>query len=167
MYPETYSPYIDRTGEDRSKRKREGPFRCKKCGSEVSTDAWQAGVHNRNHCPYCLSSRHVDLYHPGDRMSACKALMLPIGLTVKRKENKYGGQRAGELMLIHLCSDCGKLSINRIAADDLEERLMEIYRRSFSMDEQLRRLLNASGILLLQAIDCGLVTSQLHVDCRI
>jgi DNA-directed RNA polymerase subunit RPC12/RpoP len=167
MYPEIYSPQKDRTCEDRSKRMLDGPFKCKKCGWDVYPYSWLAGVHNRNHCPYCLSSRHVDLQEPGDRMSACKALMHPIGLTVKRRQTRYAEQACGELMLIHRCSDCGKLSINRIAADDLVERLMEIYRNSFSLDENLRRQLNASGIALLQATDCGLVTGQLHVDCQI
>jgi hypothetical protein len=166
MYPEIYKTR-DRHFTNRDSYDAEDTFKCKQCGFVVHNSGCLAGVRNRNHCPYCLSSRHVDLYQPGDRMSACKALMQPIGLTVKRKRNKYGTQYCGELMLIHRCSDCGKLSINRIAADDQDERLMDTYRQSFSLDEQLRLRLTASGILLLQAADCLLVTNQLHVECRI
>ena len=36
-------------------------------------------------------------------------------LTIKRSRNKYAGTRDGELMLIHRCTICAKLAINRIA----------------------------------------------------
>src|SRR4030065_2106742 len=81
-------------------------FRCCYCRAFVHTLPRLAGVKNRNHCPYCLWSRHVDLLQAGDRMSACKAIMQPIGLTVKQGRNKYGNYRSGELMLIHRCY-CG------------------------------------------------------------
>jgi len=48
--------------------------------------------------------------------------MRPIGLTYKRTRKKYGDQR-GEMMLVHLCMDCGKVSLNRVAADDDSEML--------------------------------------------
>ena len=48
-------------------------FRCEHCGAYVYTLPMIAGVNNRNHCPFCLWSRHVDYLKPGDRMSACKA----------------------------------------------------------------------------------------------
>jgi len=93
-------------------------FICKHCGNFVTTHSQISGVVNRNHCPYCLHSRHVDLYHPGDRLCACKALMKPVGLTFKRIRDKYKPDNHGELMLVHRCNNCGDLSINRIAADD-------------------------------------------------
>lgn len=46
---------------------------------------------------------------PGDRRSLCQGRMKPIGLTRKSK---------GELMVVHQCLKCGKLSPNRIAGDD-------------------------------------------------
>jgi hypothetical protein len=84
--------------------------------------------------------------------------MVPIGLTVKYKNNKYGNERNGELMLIHRCRDCGKLSINRIAADDLTEGLLDIFHASFGLDMLTRERLEASGIRLLQGADDMLVT---------
>jgi hypothetical protein len=97
-------------------------FRCIHCKAYVVANAVFAGVKHRNHCPYCLWSRHMDLKVPGDRLSACKAKMRPLGLTLKLSPRRYN-QRAGELMLCHQCTDCGKISINRIAADDDSERL--------------------------------------------
>ena len=59
------------------------------CHVIVSSAHLLSGVNNRNHCPYCLWSCHLDLYTAGDRLSACKAPMKPIGLTMKRSRNKY------------------------------------------------------------------------------
>ena len=100
-------------------------FTCKHCGRYVSARTAISGVVNRNHCPYCLHSRHVDLFKPGDRLCACKGVMAPVGLTVKRSRDKYARGLNGELMLVHRCTACGTLSINRIAADDDAVRIME------------------------------------------
>src|SRR4026209_2498083 len=95
-----------------------GDFRCAHCRNIVSVTHLLSGVNNRNHCPYCLWSRHLDLYSAGDRLSACKAKMKPIGLTMKKGRNKYRPGPRGELMLVHACTECNAVSINRIAADD-------------------------------------------------
>ncbi|HEY4722578.1 MAG TPA: RNHCP domain-containing protein, partial [Anaerolineae bacterium] len=73
-----------------------GDFVCVHCRNFVSAQAVLSGVRNRNHCPYCLSSRHLDLYAAGDRLSACKARMKPIGLTLKRQSKKYARCDQGE-----------------------------------------------------------------------
>jgi hypothetical protein len=140
----------------------EAGFKCRYCRAEVHALQRLSGVQNRNHCPFCLWSRHVDHTHAGDRMSACKAIMQPIGLTVKQSRNKYGWASYGELMLIHRCSECGKLSINRIAADDLIERLMEIYYASIGLDVVTLNQLEICGIRLLKEEDVNLVVNQLH-----
>ncbi|OGO26024.1 MAG: hypothetical protein A2136_02365, partial [Chloroflexi bacterium RBG_16_54_11] len=101
-------------------------FRCRYCQAFVHTIPELSGVQNRNHCPYCLWSRHLDLWAAGDRLSACKAGMQPIGLTVKPGRNKYASHLAGELMLVHLCLECNHVSINRIAADDAPDALMRL-----------------------------------------
>jgi|WetSurMetagenome_2_1015567.scaffolds.fasta_scaffold156585_2 hypothetical protein len=108
-------------------------FRCGHCRAYVTVVPEISGVVNRNHCPYCLWSRHVDLYEAGDRMAACKENMQPLGLTIKKTRNKYS-PTGGELMLIHRCTECGKLSINRIAADDDAERIWEMYEKSLKGD---------------------------------
>ncbi len=135
-------------------------FRCKHCHNYVSTDPMLSGVNNRNHCPYCLHSRHMDLYEPGDRLSACKAEMRPVGLTLKRTNKKYGRQQ-GELMLIHLCADCGAVSANRLAADDDAETLLAIFEKSLRLDAQSKALISRSGIQALQGMDRDLVCTRL------
>ncbi len=142
-------------------------FRCAHCGNYVSAMHTMCGVNNRNHCPYCLWSRHLDLYTAGDRLSACKSPMRPLGLTTKPGRNKYapGG---GELMLVHMCVDCGRLSINRIAADDDAQALMEVFSVSSALPSRTRDLLLAGGICLLEHDDLEIVRRQLlgeHVTC--
>jgi len=136
-------------------------FRCLHCRQVVSTCSGLSGVRNRNHCPYCLWSRHLDMSQPGDRLSACKAGMRPLGLTIKRAAKKYSHHPSGELMLIHQCIECGKVSINRVAADDFAENLFEIYQGYRQIDELLRLELETSGVLTLQAADHQLVQSRL------
>ena len=81
-------------------------FVCANCRKVVSLTA--PGTHNRNHCPFCLWSFHVDL-EPGDRKSLCNGLMKPVGKFIKSK---------GEEVLIHKCIKCGLIRCNRVAGDD-------------------------------------------------
>lgn len=95
----------------------EESFTCKVCGMRVEPIG--AGTDHRNHCPNCLSSIHVD-EEPGDRESECHGVMEPISVWVRKN---------GEWALIHRCKVCGKLSSNRIAADDSPVKLMSIAMR--------------------------------------
>ncbi len=90
------------------------PFICKACGITVTPSG--AGSNHRNHCPSCLSSVHVD-NTPGDRASECHGIMEPISVWVRN---------SGEWALIHRCVACGKLSSNRILADDNPAKLLAI-----------------------------------------
>jgi hypothetical protein len=137
-----------------------GDFNCGHCRHPVSADPFLSGVNNRNHCPYCLYSRHLDLYEAGDRLSACKSLMGPVGLTLKRTRKKYGPGR-GELMLVHQCVECGKLSINRIAADDNVDAALAVYENSIRLDCSMRASFESCGIEPLQAADEELIYAQL------
>jgi hypothetical protein len=120
-----------------------------------------AGVQNRNHCPYCLWSRHVDLSEAGDRLAVCKGMMKPIGLTLKRTRKKYGMAQYGELMLIHQCEDCGRLSVNRIAADDDANLVFNIYKTALQLDPQKKAELEASDIYFLSEKEEQIVRAQL------
>jgi len=134
-----------------------GDFKCGYCGNFVSAAHVLSGVNNRNHCPYCLWSRHLDLFAAGDRLSACKGQMKPIGLTMKRSRNKYQIKSRGELMLIHECVDCRSLSINRIAADDDSDSVMDVFQDSLTLNCQIKY--KAQGITLLTDVDA--VSEQL------
>jgi RNHCP domain len=155
--PKSYRSRYGRSQADQA----EAGFRCRHCQAYVHTLPVLSGVQNRNHCPFCLWSRHLDLLQAGDRLSACKANMQPIGLTMKKTQDKYGVERFGELMVIHRCSECDRVSINRIAGDDLAEAVEGIFRASFGLDTPTRQQLDAGGIHLLQAGDVYMVVSQL------
>jgi DNA-directed RNA polymerase subunit RPC12/RpoP len=121
-----------------------GDFRCSHCGYWVTSKREYSGVNNRNHCPYCLWSKHLDLFQAGDRLSACKSVMQPVGLALKIVHKKYNSPHSGEMMLVHRCVDCGKLSLNRIAADDDTQALWMVYGQSLS---------SVCGIDLFENID--------------
>jgi len=114
-----------------------------------------SGVNNRNHCPYCLHSRHLDLQRAGDRLAACKGSMQPVGLTLKHIPKKYG-EVSGELMLVHRCKECGKLSLNRIAADDDSEVMLALLHHPYLQE------LEVVGIRPLTLADLALVRIQLY-----
>ena len=99
---------------DMGPNRREKVFACKNCGEKVSIEA--PGTQNRNHCPFCLYSRHVDITR-GDRQSECSGMMKPVGV-VERKD--------GEQLIIHQCQGCGFVSKNRIAGDDNDELLKSL-----------------------------------------
>jgi hypothetical protein len=128
----------------------------------VSSAHLLSGVNNRNHCPYCLWSCHLDLFTAGDRLSACKAPMKPIGLTMKRGRNKYQREARGELMLIHQCVECNALSINRIAADDDSATVMTVFEESLRLDHRMHILCQENGIVLLKGEDAKIVHTQLY-----
>lgn len=156
---------IDRSRRPQTSRDRsplgEQWFTCISCGLPVSCAPSVAGVQNRNHCPGCLHSRHLDWREPGDRMSSCRAPMEPVGLTIKRGRNKYAGEHDGELMLIHRCTGCGKLVINRVAADDDPEGILALVAGSLDASPSLAAELALQGISMLTADDDGLVRRRL------
>jgi hypothetical protein len=92
-------------------------FVCQDCGCAVAP--LSSGGNNRNHCPYCLHSKHLDVC-PGDRKSACRGLMEPIAVWV---------QKNGEWSIVHRCNQCGFIRTNRIAGDDNDGRLFALAAR--------------------------------------
>jgi hypothetical protein len=136
-------------------------FKCRQCGFLVSANRELAGVNNRNHCPCCLWSRHMDLHTPGDRKAICKSRMEPIGLTFKRICKRYGQNDQGELMLIHHCTGCGKLSINRIAADDDAQAIYRLYFDSISLRPDVKKQMETEGISVATSSNLPTILVQL------
>jgi hypothetical protein len=139
-------------------------FTCKHCGFFVNAHKAVSGVVNRNHCPYCLYSQHVDLFAAGDRLCACKGLMKPIGLTIKKTRDKYAKDQQGELMLVHRCTECGRLSINRIAADDDPCKLVDVISHRPPVMQSVILACQQQGIRLLKSSDRSLVHTWLFGD---
>ena len=97
----------DPRGRERGRRRDASDgFTCRHCGRAVSGES--SGTRQRNHCPFCLWSLHVDIT-PGDRLQSCGGSMEPIAVWVKRD---------GEWAIVHRCCSCGVLRSNRVAGDD-------------------------------------------------
>lgn len=88
-------------------------FSCEKCKKFNS----QASKTCRNHCRYCLFSKHVDQNVPGDRESRCQGLMAPIAI--------YSHSKKG-YQILHQCLMCDKKILNKTADDDNIEMIMKI-----------------------------------------
>jgi hypothetical protein len=97
-----------------------------------------------------LWSKHVDLKKSGDRLAECRAGMKPIGLTFKKEgRDKYGKIKQGELMLVHECQGCGRISVNRIAGDDDPKAVLGVLAESQKLNKDKKESLTASGIVLV------------------
>ena len=117
-------------------------FTCKVCGRFVVPNG--AGSDHRNHCPYCLTSMHLDI-EPGNREADCGGAMEPVAVWVRKN---------GEWAIIHRCKICGALSSNRIAADDNPMKLMSIAMKPVSSPpfplekiEEMTKLMGGDGEL--------------------
>lgn len=86
-------------------------FICEYCNKKVEKLNYTA----RDHCPYCLYSKHVDI-NPGDRQNNCHGLLKPIG--IEKYKNTY--------KIIYKCSKCNKQHKNIIANDDDFNKIIEI-----------------------------------------
>lgn len=137
-------------------------FRCSHCKKWVVLNE-QIGTAHRNHCPFCLWSKHVDEKKAGDRKSECKGAMAPIGLTFKKEPpNKYGPPRPGELMIIHECKQCGQLRINRLSADDNTNIVLQVFEQSQGLDGETRERFEAEEITLLTEENREEIMTQLY-----
>jgi hypothetical protein len=76
--------------------------------------------------------------------------MKPIGLTFKEEGvDKYGRKKQGELMIIHRCDKCQDISINRIAGDDDEKTILEIFKNSINLSPDLKEKIQSENIKML------------------
>lgn len=138
---------------------RKGGFSCAHCKKWVNFSD-SIGTRHRNHCPYCLTSQHVDEIASGDRKSECLGNMSPIGLTLKEEgADKYGNKKQGDVMIIHKCEKCGKNSINRIAADDDNRTILDLL--EFQIEPETKKELESSCIKLLDKNDVEQVRERL------
>jgi hypothetical protein len=133
-----------------------GGFKCSHCRQFVVINDVM-GTANRNHCNMCLWSKHVD-EQKGDRKSPCGGGMEPVGLTFKH--DGYG--RRGEVMLVHACAACSKISINRIARDDMEHVILDVFAVSLSLEPRVRLRYASQRIDLMVEADACELRTQLY-----
>lgn len=86
-------------------------FICENCNKEVEKLNYTA----RDHCPYCLYSKHVDI-NPGDRSNPCQGLLEPIG--IEKYKNTY--------KIIYKCQKCNQIHKNIMATDDNYDRIIDL-----------------------------------------
>ena len=86
-------------------------FICEHCGMEIK----KADKTARDHCYYCLYSKHVDI-NPGDRSNPCRGLLEPIG--IEKFKDTY--------KIIYKCKKCGNVHKNIIANDDNMDLIIEL-----------------------------------------
>lgn len=87
-------------------------FICEVCGNLTKPLGYTA----RDHCPNCLSSKHVD-NNPGDRDNDCKGILKPIGLEKNKK---------GLYQIVYKCEKCGMIKKNIKANDDNNNLIIEL-----------------------------------------
>lgn len=139
-------------------------FECCHCSLEATPNEAMGTAH-RNHCNHCLWSKHLDLT-PGDRASQCLGCMEPIGVTLKHEgADKYGKERLGDVMLVHRCTQCGAININRIAADDPEDLVVKVFDisniRLSPLPQETQDALSAQDISLLTEKEKPLLMERL------
>ena len=86
-------------------------FVCENCGKTIT----KLGYTARDHCNYCLYSKHVDIL-PGDRKNECLGLLKPIGIEKYRDTYK----------IIYECCKCKKIHKNIMANDDNMDLIIEL-----------------------------------------
>lgn len=87
-------------------------FVCEVCGQPVKALGYTA----RDHCPKCLSSKHVDI-NPGDRMCKCHGVLEPIAIE-PWKNDKY--------KIVYMCRTCKEIKRNITAVDDDFDKILDI-----------------------------------------
>ena len=100
--------------------KNDSGFICGNCGKEVPP----LGYSSRNHCPFCLYSRHLDV-NPGDRASDCGGLMRPVAVVTHPKKG---------FVITHKCLDCGAERNNKMQTDDDTSLLIKLT-NPYNMEE--------------------------------
>lgn len=86
-------------------------FVCENCKKEIEPLIYSA----RDHCPYCLFSKHVDIL-PGDRKNSCHGLLEPI--KIEKFKNTY--------KIIYKCEKCHQIHKNIMANDDDMNVIIEL-----------------------------------------
>lgn len=81
--------------------KNDDGFICENCKKAVPP----LGYTSRNHCPYCLHSKHVDI-NPGDRLNDCGGLLVPIQTLPDPKKG---------FIIVFKCKRCGAV-VRNVAA---------------------------------------------------
>ena len=127
-------------------KKQQKKFICCGCNNEI-TFSIDTDVAHTNHCPRCLSLRHLNKKFLDDRATDCGGCMRAIGLTFKKEGiDKHNNQKEEELMIIHKCVICDKISINHLATNDDEAAILVLFYKTFLLDNLIKQKILNEGI---------------------
>ena len=93
-------------------------FICEHCNKEVNPLVYTS----RDHCPYCLYSKHVDI-NPGDRSNTCLGTLIPIDIEVNNKKG---------YIIKYKCNKCGTTHNNKAAEDDKFKTILSVMNKSYN-----------------------------------
>ncbi|MBR5295196.1 MAG: RNHCP domain-containing protein [Clostridia bacterium] len=93
-------------------QKNDSGFICTKCGKEVLPNE----VTSRDHCPFCLTSLHVDIL-PGDRENPCRGELVPIRTEPHAKKG---------FVIHYKCKKCGEKVTNKAALTGVQPDDMDL-----------------------------------------
>lgn len=91
-------------------------FICDNCNKKVEKLNYSA----RDHCPYCLCSKHVDI-NPGDRSNKCHGILRPVDIEKFKTTYK----------IIYRCEKCGNEHKNIMAIDDNMDLIIELSKKDW------------------------------------
>ena len=90
-------------------------FICEVCHQKVEP----LKVSARDHCPYCLCSKHVDI-NPGDRQNKCQGILKPISIDKFKDTYK----------IVYKCDKCKEIHRNIMAIDDDFDKILEVMKNA-------------------------------------
>ena len=91
-------------------------FICENCKQKVNKLNYTA----RDHCNYCLYSKHVDIM-PGDRNNTCQGMLKPIG--IEKYKDTY--------KIVYKCLKCHQIHKNIMADDDNMDLIIELSKNNY------------------------------------
>lgn len=100
--------------------KNDNSFVCELCGAKVE----KLGYTSRDHCPVCLTSKHVDIF-PGDRQNECQGLMKPVDIKMSSKG----------YVIQYKCTKCGELHNNKTSNDDNFGTILSVMNKTYNLNK--------------------------------
>ena len=92
-------------------------FICDNCHKKVNKLEYSS----RDHCPYCLYSKHVDI-NPGDRQNDCKGSLEPVSIEISNRKG---------YVIIYKCKKCGMIHKNKAADDDNMDLIIDLSSKQY------------------------------------
>ena len=101
--------------------KNDNSFICENCGKNID----KLGYTSRDHCPFCLCSKHVDI-NPGDRQNTCLGVMIPVDISTNQNKG---------YIIEYKCTKCGQSHNNKSADDDKFSTILKVMNKTYNVND--------------------------------